>query len=292
MHIKAQDLGYTYMKNTPFEKKALDGVNLEIKEGSRVAIVGHTGSGKSTLVQHMNGLLIPSEGSLTAGEMEIRPGTKQKTLSKLRQRVGMVFQFPEHQLFDETVEKDVAFGPMNFGLTREEACGRGRDALRKVGLHDESLYKKSPFELSGGQMRRVAIAGVLASEPEMLILDEPTAGLDPEGRVKMMELFSGWQKESEARSYVLVTHHMEDAATYADYIFVMHQGTVVLEGSPEVVFSHEERLQQWGLGVPKTTKLLIELSKKANTPINVASFSVEDTAKEIVRLLKGDKRDV
>ncbi|MBM7096647.1 MULTISPECIES: energy-coupling factor transporter ATPase [Alteribacter] len=292
MHIKAQDLGFTYMKNTPFEKRALRGVNLELKEGSRVAIVGHTGSGKSTLVQHINGLLVPSEGSLTAGEVEIRPGTKQKTLAKLRQQVGMVFQFPEHQLFDETVEKDVAFGPLNFGYSREEAFRLACEALGKVGLHDKELYQKSPFDLSGGQMRRVAIAGVLASNPDVLILDEPTAGLDPQGRINMMELFSDWQKEKQERSYVLVTHHMEDAATYADYIFVMHKGSLVFEGSPEEVFSDEARLKQWGLGVPKSSSLLMNLSKRTGAPLTVTAFTPEDAALEIARFLKGDEGSV
>ncbi len=280
------------MKNTPFEKQALNDVTIDIPVNSRVAIVGHTGSGKSTLVQHLNGLLVPTEGELKVGDHVIRPDTKQKELRQLRQKVGMVFQFPEHQLFDETVEKDVAFGPINFGVEKQKALRIARHALAKVGLEDEEIITKSPFELSGGQMRRVAIAGVLVNNPNILILDEPTAGLDPQGRKTMMNLFSDWQQEKEKRSYVLVTHHMEDAARFADYIYVMYKGRLAFEGTPNDVFSNQERLMEWGLKVPQTTQLLLKLQDRAGESLNVASFDIESAAREIVHFLGKDTRDV
>ncbi|PYZ95626.1 energy-coupling factor transporter ATPase [Alteribacter lacisalsi] len=285
MHIKAQDLGFIYGKGTPFEKKALSDVNVDIPPGSRVAVVGHTGSGKSTLVQHLNGLLIPTEGSVTAGEVRISPGTKQKELYRLRRRVGMVFQYPEHQLFEETVEKDISFAPRNFGVKETEIRSRIQAAVAAAGL-DDSILERSPFELSGGQMRRVAIAGVLAGEPDVLILDEPAAGLDPKGRRQMMKMFSDWQKAAAARSYILVTHHMEDAAKYADFIYVMNGGTVVMEGQPSVVFLERNRLLEIGLDVPMPVRILMALGH--SSPHSLTTYEADETAAEIVRLLRGE----
>ncbi|TMW70056.1 energy-coupling factor transporter ATPase [Alteribacter natronophilus] len=284
MQIKAQNLGFTYGEGTPFEKKAVSGIDVDIPPGSRIAVVGHTGSGKSTLVQHLNGLLVPTEGTLTVGETTIRPGMKQKVLHHLRRTVGMVFQYPEHQLFEETVEKDIAFAPNNFGAGEKETAERVRRAAEAVGL-DESLLSRSPFELSGGQMRRVAIAGVLAGHPDVLILDEPAAGLDPKGRRAMMEMFSRWQQEQPFRSYILVTHHMEDAAKYADYLYVMNAGSIVMEGTPAEVFQSPARLKEARLDVPAAVRILTEIDGSGSFSLN--TYEADETADEIARILRG-----
>lgn len=235
MEIQFNEVTHEYMPGTPFEKKALRDVTLTLQSGSFTAIIGHTGSGKSTLIQHVNGLLLPSSGTLQVGPYSIKANQKKLDLQPLRKRVGLVFQYPEHQLFEETVAKDICFGPINFGATEDEALRRAREVLPLVGL-EQSILEASPFQLSGGQMRRVAIAGVLASKPEVLILDEPTAGLDPEGRKQMLELFKAYHDENQTTT-LLVTHHMEDAARYADQIIVMKEGAVEMQGSRIRFFS-------------------------------------------------------
>lgn len=229
MDIKLQKLSFAYAPGTPFEKRALFDVDLAIASGSYQAIIGHTGSGKSTILQHLNALLKPTEGSIQIGDKVITAGKKEKDLRPIRQKVGIVFQFPEHQLFEETVLEDIIFGPMNFGVPEEEAMENARDLVKLVGL-PEAVLEKSPFDLSGGQMRRVAIAGVLAMEPDVIVLDEPTAGLDPRGRKEIMDLFYQLHQKRNLTT-ILVTHSMEDAARYADQIAIMHEGRCVLTGT-------------------------------------------------------------
>ena len=228
MRITFEDVEYRYQANTPFEHLALHDVNLSLDSGSYTAIIGHTGSGKSTLLQHLNALIKPTKGRVIIGDRTIESNRKEKDLRSIRQKVGIVFQFPEHQLFDETVEKDICFGPMNFGVSEAEAKVLARKAIEQVGL-SEDILPKSPFDLSGGQMRRVAIAGVLAMEPDVLVLDEPIAGLDPRGRNEIMDMFYQLHK-NRGISMILVTHSMEDAAKYADEIVIMHQGSVFKKG--------------------------------------------------------------
>lgn len=222
MDITFENVSYTYQKNTPFEHKALENISFHIPKRSFVAIIGHTGSGKSTLIQHLNGLLIPTEGKVTIGEYELTKEKKPENMKALRSKVGIVFQYPEHQLFEETVEKDIAFGPKNFGLDDATIEKRIKEVLPKVGLSEE-LLSRSPFDLSGGQMRRVAIAGVLASKPSVYVLDEPTAGLDPRGQKEIMDMFYELHHEEKATT-ILVTHNMEDALKYADYIIILNKG--------------------------------------------------------------------
>lgn len=286
MDISLQQVGYLYGKDTPFEKRALQGVDVVIESGSYSAIVGHTGSGKSTLLMHLNGLLKPSEGVVTVGELEINRKTKAKHLKEIRKRVGIVFQFPEHQLFEETVLKDIMFGPLNYGIPEEEAEQRAYELLELLGLPKE-VASKSPFELSGGQMRRVAIAGVLAFNPSILVLDEPTAGLDPRGRHEIMELFHTLHKK-ENLTTILVTHSMEDAAKYADQVVVMHGGTAVLSGPPEVVFADEEQLQTYRLGLPRTVKFQREIEQLLGRSLPGIALTESGLAKMIVAATKED----
>ncbi|CAM3243688.1 energy-coupling factor ABC transporter ATP-binding protein [Filibacter tadaridae] len=281
MDISLQQVGYSYGRNTPFEKRALQGVDGTIKTGSYTAIIGHTGSGKSTLLMHLNGLLKPSEGIVQIGDTQITAGTKAKELKAVRRHVGIVFQFPEHQLFEETVEKDIMFGPMNFGVSKEESRKRAHELIELLGLPPDTA-QKSPFDLSGGQMRRVAIAGVLAFKPSVLVLDEPTAGLDPRGRKEIMELFSRLHAE-ENLTTVLVTHSMEDAARYADNIIVMHNGHSVMAGTPQNIFGDEETLASFGLGVPRSVKLQRVVEKMIGRPLPVLALTEEDLATALAR---------
>ncbi|MBQ0835178.1 energy-coupling factor ABC transporter ATP-binding protein [Lactiplantibacillus pentosus] len=251
MAITFKQVDFTYQPGTPFETKALSDINVTIPTGSYTALIGHTGSGKSTLLQHLNALLKPTSGTVTIGERVITPTTSNKDLKRLRQHVGIVFQFPESQLFEETVEKDIAFGPQNFGVSEADALKTAAEMLNLVGL-DESLLSRSPFDLSGGQMRRVAIAGVLAMQPQVLVLDEPTAGLDPQGRLDMMEMFAKLRHERNL-TVVLVTHQMDDVANYADNVIVMDQGKIVKTGTPRDIFKDPEWLTAHQLGLPKTT---------------------------------------
>lgn len=287
MDIIIKGLEHRYQPRTPFERLALYDIDLDITSGHFAAIIGHTGSGKSTIIQHLNGLLKPTAGTIQAGGHLITPDKKQKNIKALRKKVGIVFQFPEHQLFEETIEKDICFGPLNFGESEENAKRKARESLKLVGLPEEYL-SRSPFELSGGQMRRVAIAGVLAMEPDCLVLDEPTAGLDPRGRQEIMDLFSRLHKERSLTT-ILVTHSMEDAARYADEIIVMHKGTVFIKGTPDAVFSRPEELAALGLDVPETIKLKMKLEEKLGRKLPGSWLSLED-AVDTIRLLvkRGD----
>ena len=260
MDIRFKQVGFAYQAGTPFEMRALHDVTFSVKDGSYVAIIGHTGSGKSTILQHLNALLKPTEGLVELGDKTIDSTTGNKDLKPLRKKVGIVFQFPEAQLFEETVEKDIAFGPKNFGVSEEEALKIAAEVVKTVGLPEEVL-KKSPFDLSGGQMRRVAIAGVLAMKPEVLVLDEPTAGLDPKGRLEMMEIFYKLNKEQNM-TIVLVTHQMNDVSDYADHVIVIEAGNVVKEGSPKEVFSDASWLLEKQLGVPTTLAFVEKLKEK------------------------------
>ena len=260
MDIRFKQVGFAYQAGTPFEMRALHDVTFSVKDGSYVAIIGHTGSGKSTILQHLNALLKPTEGLVELGDKTINSTTGNKNLKPLRKKVGIVFQFPEAQLFEETVEKDIAFGPKNFGVSEEEALKIAAEVVKTVGLPEEVL-KKSPFDLSGGQMRRVAIAGVLAMKPEVLVLDEPTAGLDPKGRLEMMEMFYKLNKEQNM-TIVLVTHQMNDVSDYADHVIVIEAGNVVKEGSPKEVFSDASWLLEKQLGVPTTLAFVEKLKEK------------------------------
>ncbi|MGO4960327.1 energy-coupling factor ABC transporter ATP-binding protein [Jeotgalibaca porci] len=260
MDIILKDVGYSYGAGTPFESRALYDVDLAIPEGSYTALIGHTGSGKSTVTQHLNALLKPTTGTVTIGDRVIDNKTNNKNLKFIRKKVGIVFQFPESQLFEETIAKDIAFGPMNFGVSEAEALELAKETLPLVGL-DETFMDRSPFDLSGGQMRRVAIAGVLAMKPEVLILDEPTAGLDPAGRREIMTMFNRLHEE-QGISIVLVTHQMDDVATYADHVIIMDKGTVVKMGPPAEIFLDAEFLQEKQLGLPASLEFLQKFSQQ------------------------------
>ena len=259
MGISLKNVYYTYQERSPFEGQALSDVTLEIQDGSYTAIIGHTGSGKSTLLQLLNGLLRPTEGTIQFDDFVLDNHSEPKEMKYLRKKVGLVFQFPESQLFAETVLADVAFGPQNFGVPKEKAEEIAREKLAIVGLED-SIYEKSPFELSGGQMRRVAIAGILAIEPEILVLDEPTAGLDPAGRKELMALFETLHKTG--MTLVLVTHTMDDVANYADTVFALEAGKLVLKGSPTEVFQQVDYLHKLQLGVPQVTNFALQLKQR------------------------------
>ena len=273
MGINLQEVSYTYQAGTPFEGRALFNVSLEIKDGSFTAFIGHTGSGKSTIMQLLNGLNTPTEGTVLVDDVAIRSDSKNKDIKNIRKKVGLVFQFPESQLFDETVLKDVAFGPQNFGISKEEAEKLAREKLAMVGISEE-LFEKNPFELSGGQMRRVAIAGILAMEPSILVLDEPTAGLDPKGRRELMTLFK--ELHQGGMTIVLVTHLMDDVSNYADWVYVLEKGRIVLFGSPKSVFQEIEFLESKQLGVPKITQFAAHLRERGMTfdalPITLEEF--------------------
>lgn len=273
MEIKVEGLEFSYMEKTPFEKKVLQEINFTIPSGSFTAIIGHTGSGKSTLIQHLNGLLKPSKGKIKIGKTVIEAGKKAKELKELRRRVGLVFQYPEHQLFEETVLDDICFGPKNFGVAEREAKRRAKSVLPLVGL-SEDVLEKSPFDLSGGQMRRAAIAGVLAISPKVLILDEPTAGLDPHGRSEIMNMFKALHEEQQLTT-ILVTHHMTDAAVLADQIIVLDKGKIVLMGSPDEVFKDRATLEEIHLDVPDTVQLIYRLEEKLGQKLPKNLYTVE-----------------
>jgi energy-coupling factor transport system ATP-binding protein len=285
MDISLKNVEYRYQADSPFERLAISDVSIDIPSGTYLAVIGHTGSGKSTVLQHLNALLKPTKGSVLIGSREIKAGRKEKNLKGVREKVGIVFQFPEHQLFEETVEKDIMFGPMNFGVTEADAKARAIAALKLVGL-PEDILEKSPFDLSGGQMRRVAIAGVLAMEPEVIVLDEPTAGLDPRGRKEIMDLFYTLHKKRNL-STVLVTHSMEDAARYADEIVVMHQGKVFTKGTPEQIFADPIALLELGLDVPEVVGLQLKIEKAFDTKFSKVSLSEEELAEMVAEFVKG-----
>lgn len=282
MSIDIEKLNFEYQSKTPFAHRALTDVSLQISDGSYTAIIGHTGSGKSTLLQHLNGLLRPTSGQLTVAGNLITPETKNKELNELRRHVGFVFQFPEAQLFEETVLKDIVFAPKNFGKSEEESEQIARKMAELVGLPSEVL-ERSPFELSGGQMRRVAIAGVLAMEPEILILDEPTAGLDPKGRLEMMQMFARLHKQQHL-TIILVTHQMNDVADYADHVIVMEAGQVIADSTPAEVFSHPDWLAQHHLGLPQTTAFAAKL-KDAGVKLDPVPLTDQALAQQLAGLL-------
>ena len=289
MDITIKELEHSYSKGTPFERKALSNINLSIPSGTFQTIIGHTGSGKSTLIQHLNGLLKPTRGSIQIGEFLIQAGVKEKRLKALRKHVGIVFQYPEHQLFEETIEKDIIFGPLNFGVSDEEAKKRAARLIQQVGL-DESYLSRSPFDLSGGQMRRVAIAGVLAMKPSILILDEPTAGLDPRGRREIMDLFYRLNEE-EGLTTILVTHSMEDAARFSDDILIMEKGGIALQGGAETIFSNPDALKNLSLDVPETVQFIHRLEERFTKNLPHSVFTLDaavDAALSILQKGEGD----
>ena len=280
MAIKVEHLNYIYGRGTAFEQYALKDVNLEIKDGEFVGLIGHTGSGKSTLIQHFNGLLKATDGAIYYNGTNIYQ--EGYDMRALRNNVGLVFQYPEHQLFEIDVFSDVCFGPKNQGLSKEQAAERAREALSMVGL-DESFYKRSPFELSGGQKRRVAIAGVLAMEPEVLILDEPTAGLDPRGRDEILSQIERLHREKKL-TILLVSHSMEDIAKYVDRILVMNEGEKVFDDTPRRVFSHYKELEAIGLSAPQIT-YVVQALKEQGIPLETDRMTVEEARDEILRIL-------
>ena len=273
MGIILDNVSYTYQEGTPFASAALSDVSLSIEDGSYTAIIGHTGSGKSTILQLLNGLLVPTEGSVRVFDTLITSTSVNKQIRQIRKQVGLVFQFAENQIFEETVLKDVAFGPQNFGVSVEEAEVIAREKLALVGI-DESLFERSPFELSGGQMRRVAIAGILAMEPKILVLDEPTAGLDPIGRKELMTLFK--KLHQDGITIILVTHLMDDVAEFADQVYVMEKGKLVKSGKPSLVFQNVEFMEKIQLGVPKITRFAQRLAERGvsfkQLPITIEEF--------------------
>ena len=280
--IETKDLTYVYGENTPFQKVAVDHVNLKIEEGQFIGVIGHTGSGKSTLIQTLNGLLRPTSGQVLLDGKDI--WEEPKKIRAVRFRVGMVFQYPEHQLFEETVLKDICFGPKNMGLTEEEAQKRAREAAKFVGLSPE-LLEKSPFDLSGGQKRRVAIAGVMAMRPRVLILDEPTAGLDPAGCAGVLKNITDY-REATGSTVLLVTHSMDDAARIADRLIVFHEGTIAMDGTPDEVFSRQRELVDMGLDVPQSAAIADALrARGVQLPSSI--YTSRRLREAVVALAKG-----
>lgn len=273
MGIALENVSFTYQEGTPLASTALSDVSLTIEDGSYTALIGHTGSGKSTILQLLNGLLVPSQGTVRVFDTLITSTSKNKDIRQIRKQVGLVFQFAENQIFEETVLKDVAFGPQNFGVSEKDAEQTAREKLALVGI-DESLFNRSPFELSGGQMRRVAIAGILAMEPAVLVLDEPTAGLDPLGRKELMTLFK--KLHQSGMTIVLVTHLMDDVAEYANQVYVMEKGRLVKFGKPSDVFQDVVFMEEVQLGVPKITAFCKRLADRGvafkRLPIKIEEF--------------------
>ena len=280
MSIVIEHLNYVYMTGGPYETKALSDVNLTIHDGEFIGLIGHTGSGKSTLVQHLNGLIMPTSGRVLVDGMDLADkGTDRRAV---RQRVGLVFQYPENQLFEETVEKDIAFGPKNLGLDDAEIDRRVRDAMRRVALDYDRLHERSVFELSGGQMRRVAIAGVLAMEPRTLVLDEPCAGLDPRGREEILGLIRDLHRDTGA-TIVMVSHSMDDVASLAERVIVMNHGELVMDGAPRDVFACGEELRGMGLDVPQAVQLADKLRERG-FDIPEGIYRIEEIKAEIEKI--------
>ena len=281
MSLILNHVNYIYGEDTELAVHALKDINLVIPDGQFIGLIGHTGSGKSTLVQHLNGLIRPTGGAIYYNGEDIHDKDYDK--KKLRSKVGLVFQYPEHQLFETEIFKDVCFGPLNLGLSEKDAQFRAFDALRQVGL-EENLYYQSPFDLSGGQKRRVAIAGVLAMKPDVLILDEPTAGLDPKGRDEILDYIAKLHEETGI-TIILVSRSMEDVAKYVSRIMVMNRGELLYDDTPKNVFTHYQELEEVGLAAPQVTYLMAELRKRGvNVPLNVTT--VEEAAKEILKVMK------
>ena len=289
MSVEIKNLSHIYMPGTPFEVRAVDDVSFDIKDGEFFGLIGHTGSGKSTLIQHINGLLLPTGGSVKINGYEI--SIEKKDLKDIRRLVGMVFQYPEYQLFEDTVEKDVAFGPKNQGLSRDEIEHNVRESIEDVGLDFDKVRNMSPFELSGGQRRRVAIAGVLAMKPEVIIFDEPTAGLDPAGRELIYQEIQKI-KEKRGATVILVSHNMDDIARFADRIAVMEKGKLVSLSEPKTLFSNEERLSQFNLDVPQLTSFAHNLNKKGGFDIPDGVFEIEDMKNEVIQAVRRKKQNV
>ena len=286
MSIKVRNLTYIYDEGMPFENRALDDISFDIEDNDFVGLIGHTGSGKSTLIQHLNGLLKPSSGSIYINDFEITQ--KDINLTEIRKRVGVVFQYPEYQLFEETIEKDIAFGPGNMGLDQDEITRRVKASMEAVGLDYEKYREKSPFELSGGQKRRVAIAGVIAMDPEVLILDEPTAGLDPGGREEIFELIKKLHRERNI-TVILSSHSMDDMAKLVKTLIVMNKGKIEFMGNPREVFNNNaHRLKEIGLDIPQVLELAIKLREKG-FDIRQDIITPEEAKDEILRVIGGRK---
>ncbi|MDU7150449.1 MAG: energy-coupling factor transporter ATPase [Peptoniphilus grossensis] len=281
--IEIKNLTHIYSEGLPFEKKAIDDINLKIEENEFIGLIGHTGSGKSTFIQHLNGLLKPSSGEIIVDGMKVDKSSSN--LTELRKKIGLVFQYPEYQLFEETIERDIAFGPGNLDLSEEEVLRRVKSSMESVGLDYETYKDKSPFELSGGLKRRVAIAGVLAMEPKVLILDEPTAGLDPRGRDEILSEIKSIHEKRKI-TVILVSHSMEDVAKIAERIIVMDKGKVFLDSNPREIFRNEDKLLSVGLGIPQITSLMRALKKKG-LDINEDSITVEEAKESLIKYLRG-----
>lgn len=275
MAITFKNVEYIYSKDTPFAYHALKGVNLDIPKGSFTALIGHTGSGKSTLIQHINALLIPTSGEVDIDDVVITADQKPKVLKPLRKKAGLVFQFPEYQLFEETIERDITFGPRNFGVSEEEAKKIAQEMLHKVGL-DDSYLERSPFELSGGQKRRVAIAGILAMDPDILVLDEPTAGLDPQGAKEMLDLFKSFQQEG--KTVVMVSHDMNQVLEYCDHVVVMNHGEVERHCTVDELFEQEDYLSSLSIDLPIMTSFI--------TQLDAHGFHIDHSIKDMDQLIK------
>ena len=279
--IETKNLTYTYGAGTPFSRTAIEDVNIAIKKGEFIGLIGHTGSGKSTLIQQLNGLLRPTSGTVLLNGKDI--WEKKKEIRKVRFQVGMVFQYPEYQLFEDTVIKEIGFGPRNMGLSQDEVNQRVMQAVDFVGL-DHALLEKSPFDLSGGEKRRAAIAGVIAMDPDVLVLDEPTAGLDPQGRDHLLSQIKAYHKQRQ-NTVILVSHSMEDIARVADRVLVMNESKVFLFDETAKVFSHAKELEQIGLRVPQVTKIMMKLHENGY-PVDPAVFTLEQAVKEILPLVQ------
>lgn len=281
--IEINNLSHVYSPGLPFEKKAVDDISLKIEENEFIGLIGHTGSGKSTFIQHLNGLLKPSSGEIIIDGTRV--DKSGSNLTDLRKKVGLVFQYPEYQLFEETIERDIAFGPRNLDISEEEVNERVKASMESVGLDCETYKDKSPFELSGGLKRRVAIAGVLAMEPKVLILDEPTAGLDPRGRDEILSEIKSIH-ENRKITVILVSHSMEDVAKIAERIIVFDKGKVFLDGEPREIFRNEDKLLGVGLGIPQITSLMRTLKKKG-LDINEDAITVEEAKESLKKYLRG-----
>ncbi len=285
MQIKFESVNHIYNANIPMERRALYNIEFDVPKGQFLAIIGHTGSGKSTLIQHMNGLLKPSSGNIRVGDKVIKSDDKNRDLREIRQHVGLVFQFPEYQLFEETIERDIIFGPMNYGVSEEEAIRRAHDVIQMVGL-DIEMLGRSPFNLSGGQMRRVAIAGILAMDPDILVLDEPTAGLDPRGQFEIMEMFYKLNKEY-GKTIVLVTHDMDLVAKYAEEVIVMNKGVLTIKGTPKNVFKQVDLLRTCGITLPIPSQNYYKLLERLNVDVDNLPLTEEEFIGQVESLLGG-----
>ena len=284
MRIEVKDLEHIYSEGMPFQTVALSGISFAVEQGEFVALIGHTGSGKSTLVQHLNGLLKPSSGSVLADGLDINEKTPEARAA--RRRIGMVFQYPEYQLFEESVLKDVCFGPKNQGLSDEECLARARKALQLVDIDPDEKGNSSPFSLSGGEKRRVAIAGVLAMEPEVLILDEPTAGLDPKGHRDILRMIARICLEKNT-TIIWISHNMDNVAKLVDRVLVMDKGQLVMDGTPHEVFSRGQELTDIGLALPSASSLMEKLARRG-VPVNTGVLTMDEAVKEILRVFKAN----